>query len=375
MPHSSRIRWWERLGNSTLAGEFCRGVGGTAFDGLAFFRIGDRETGVVVDGDVFREVLHIGVDVDPHAKPGTGGLDCGFDVDELGSGTFDKGLGDMDERVFVSLVGDEVKNAIFVGFNSHGDLGLLRGVGAYFTIVDTGLVSLREEETIGQDFHFETFVARHHLRDGQETFAEAEFVCSVTDAGFQRARIGTKTGKAVDGDAVSILLRAIESDALEDLLGGLRVGDFRGLHTEGHVALTGGAADDGAEFALELDRANLFSCHSCFCFVRLILDDCNCRLSTTCGCSPCKDETTDVGDDFDDDEPPRVASFNFCFGSLDGVFDYLLDLFGCEFDFHDNNAFVYGCKGRQKNRQTDRRCQKNTQYAGSQCIYFALYNI
>lgn len=51
-------------------------------------------------------------------------------------------------------------------------------------------------------------------------------------------------------------------------------------------------------------------------------------MGATCSGCTCEDEAADIGDDFYDDEPPRVACFDFCILSLDGVVDYFLDLFG-----------------------------------------------
>ena len=66
------------------------------------------------------------------------------------------------------------------------------------------------------------------------------------------------------------------------------------------------------------------------------------------GSGACNDEAANVGDYFDDDEPPGIVDFYFSTGRLFGVLDYFLYLLFRDSDFHDKYAFVYGCKCRQK---------------------------
>lgn len=87
---------------------------------------------------------------------------------------------------------------------------------------------------------------------------------------------------------------------------------------------------------------------ACVCEIDSHLDEVDCVSAGGCGCT-CEDETADVGDDFDDDEPPRVGDFQFGLFGFDGVVDDFVDLGFCEFDFHGKIRFCFsGAKIWQK---------------------------
>ena len=93
-----------------------------------------------------------------------------------------------------------------------------------------------------------------------------------------------------------------------------------------------------------------------YLFVALnILDDTYCGGTGSCG-GTCEDEATDVGDDFDDDEPPGIVDFDFGIGGFDGVVGDALNLFGSEFDFHEKYAFVFECKDISKKMMHEELC-------------------
>ena len=85
--------------------------------------------------------------------------------------------------------------------------------------------------------------------------------------------------------------------------------------------------------------------------IYLRLDGGDCGSGATGGGGTGEDETADVCDDFDDDDPPGIGDFDFSVGRFDGVVDNLLDLFGSEFDFHSSCvfSFKFGCKIRKYN--------------------------
>lgn len=53
-----------------------------------------------------------------------------------------------------------------------------------------------------------------------------------------------------------------------------------------------------------------------------------------------EDEANGIGDYFEYDNPPRVADFNASLRGFLRIAGDFFDLLGCEFDFHDINAFV-----------------------------------
>lgn len=50
-------------------------------------------------------------------------------------------------------------------------------------------------------------------------------------------------------------------------------------------------------------------------------------MGAACGCGACNDEAANVGDYFDDDEPPRIVDLYSSLGRLFRIFDYFLYLF------------------------------------------------
>lgn len=136
------------------------------------------------------------------------------------------------------------------------------------------------------------------------------------------------------------LASEIDFSTLHELRGSLRICHNGLIGTEDGLTLGAFCTHDVTGTADERDDRINF-CHNAFVLsytIRLEYSSSNARAT---GDSTCKDEATNVGDDFDNDNPPRVVDLDFCVSRLDGVFDNLLDLFGCELDFHDKITLLF----------------------------------
>ena len=125
-----------------------------------------------------------------------------------------------------------------------------------------GLGALGEEEVLFGDptivAALRVGVSDHHIGH------VAEFCCRVANTRFDAATVGAQAGETLGRDAVAVVLCASEFGAGTHLFRGVGVGGFLGFHANGHVAFTSAATHEVVELALELNRANLFSCHNAF---------------------------------------------------------------------------------------------------------------